>query len=71
VALNSRTLKALLISYNDEGVISAEKWKKMLEPYTIKSKKSTNGWWIATANRVRSCTSSRNDLREEWCIKKK
>ena len=25
--------KYVLISYNDEGIISAEKWKKMLEPY--------------------------------------
>ena len=25
--------KYILISYNDEGIISAEKWKKMLEPY--------------------------------------
>jgi adenine-specific DNA-methyltransferase len=25
--------KYVLISYNDEGIISADKWKKMLEPY--------------------------------------
>ena len=50
---------------NDEGIISAEKWKKMLEPYEYNKvkkeyKRFTGANGEAGVRSMRSCTLSKN-----------